>query len=66
MVVVPKELQKDPDVSVAERYFQLTLGTLGDKLGNRLFNAFIAVSAAPSLPPYYPSLTNSRSPPSAT
>lgn len=50
MVVVPKELQKDPNVSVAEMYFELTLGTLGDKLGNRLFNAFIAVSAMPSLP----------------
>lgn len=43
MVVVPKEFQQKPVISVAEKFFQLTLGTLGDKLGSRVFNAFIAV-----------------------
>jgi len=47
MVVVPKDSQINVTASVAEQFFDLTLGKLegNSQLGLRVFNAMLAVSS---------------------
>lgn len=47
MIVVPKELQLDKNVTVAESFFKLTFGSLSnnDKQPERILAAFMAISS---------------------
>ncbi|KKZ66724.1 hypothetical protein EMCG_07555 [[Emmonsia] crescens] len=47
MAIVPKADQLNAQMNLAERFFELTFGTLnaGNNTGQRIFNAFLAISS---------------------
>lgn len=45
MIVVPRDVQIDPESNVASVFFQDTFGTLGNNKPERILSAFMAISS---------------------